>query len=72
MKRKIFFVLPKRLEMYRMGASLEPDVNLVLGSEKGPFHRVVGLPVVFGSPGDFLLGGTLSKYILKRALKKKG
>ena len=45
--------------MYRMGASLEPDVKLVLGSEKGPFHRVVGLPVVFGSPGDFLLGGIL-------------
>ena len=21
---------------------------------KGPFHRVVGLPVVFGLPGDFL------------------
>ncbi len=48
-------MLTKRLENYRMAASLEPDVKLVLGSEKGPFHRVVGLPVVFGSPGDFLV-----------------
>ena len=27
--------------------------------QKGPFHRVVGLPVVFGSRGDFLQGHAL-------------
>ena len=26
--------------------------------QKGPFHRVVGLPVVFGLPGDFLFRGS--------------
>ena len=25
--------------------------------QKGPFHRVVGLPLIFGSGGDFLQGG---------------
>lgn len=53
----LIFVLTKQLESSTILASLEPDVKPVLGSDKGPFHRVVGLPVVFGLPGDFLLGG---------------
>ena len=60
-------MLTKRLENYRMAASLEPDVKLVLGSEKGPFHRVVGLPVVFGSPGDFLFRGGVEIIIKENA-----
>ena len=32
--------------------------------QKGPFHRVVGLPVVFGSRGDFLQGHAL--YFIRR------
>lgn len=60
-------MLTKRLENYRMAASLEPDVKLVLGSEKGPFHRVVGLPVVFGSPGDFLFRGCVEIIIKENA-----
>ncbi len=31
------------------------DLKQNLGLEKGPFHRVVGQPQIFGSAPDFLL-----------------
>ena len=55
--KNIFFDLTKRVETAIILPSLESDVKPILGSEKGPFHRVVGLPAVFGSPGDFLFRG---------------
>ena len=55
-----------------MTASLESDVKQVLGSEKGPFHRVVGLPVIFGSPGDFLLGGSFFDESMKMWFRMGG
>ncbi len=60
----LIFVLTKQLESSTIPPSLEPDVKPVLGSDKGPFHRVVGLPVVFGLPGDFLLGEEEVKLML--------
>lgn len=67
----LIFVLTKQLESSTILASLEPDVKPVLGSDKGPFHRVVGLPVVFGLPGDFLLGEGRNHFHLKTGLYKK-